>query len=69
VLPTGDWAKTAPPLSEFDFMKHTKHTSIGHVTRDGNERLALHDRTIARYEGLDAHADAVSDLRNKLLRI
>ncbi len=64
VLPTGGWAKTASPLSVFDFMKRT---SIGHVTRAGYERLAPHARIIARYEGFDAHANAVSQLRGKLL--
>jgi histidinol dehydrogenase len=64
VLPTGGWAKTASPLSVFDFLKRT---SIGHVTRDGYERLAPHARTIARYEGFDAHANAVSPIRSKLL--
>ena len=63
VLPTGGWAKTASPLSVFDFMKRT---SIGHVTRDGYELLAPHARVIARYEGFDAHANAVSELRRKL---
>jgi histidinol dehydrogenase len=65
VLPTGGWAKTASPLSVFDFMKRT---SIGHVTRDGYERLAPYARTIAQYEGFDAHANAVSELRWKLLK-
>jgi histidinol dehydrogenase len=64
VLPTGGWAKTASPLSVFDFMKRT---SIGHVTRRGYENLAPHARIIARYEGFDAHANAVSQMRNKLL--
>jgi histidinol dehydrogenase len=37
VLPTGGWARTASPLSIFDFMKRT---SIGHVTRQGYDALA-----------------------------
>ncbi|MGE4251548.1 MAG: histidinol dehydrogenase [Parvibaculaceae bacterium] len=65
VLPTGGWAKTASPLSVFDFMKRT---SIGHVTRGGYERLAPYARTIARYEGFDAHANAVSELRRRSLK-
>jgi histidinol dehydrogenase len=64
VLPTGGWAKTASALSVFDFMKRT---SLGHVTRDGFERLAPYARVIARYEGFDAHANAVSSLRHKFL--
>ncbi len=65
VLPTGGWAKTASPLSVFDFMKRT---SIGQVTRLGYERLAPHARVIATYEGFDAHANAVSEMRKKLLK-
>ncbi len=65
VLPTGGWAKTASPLSVFDFMKRT---SIGHVTREGYAPLAHHARVIAKYEGFDAHANAVSELRKRFLR-
>lgn len=65
VLPTGGWAKTASPLSVFDFMKRT---SIGHVTREGYPELARQARIIARYEGFDAHANAVSELREKFLK-
>jgi len=66
VLPTGGWARTASPLSVFDFMKRT---SIGHVTREGYDALARQARVIANYEGFDAHANAVSDLRTKFLRV
>lgn len=65
VLPTGGWARTASPLSVFDFMKRT---SIGHVTREGYPALARQARIIARYEGFDAHANAVSDTRDKYLK-
>ncbi|WP_119392431.1 histidinol dehydrogenase [Taklimakanibacter lacteus] len=65
VLPTGGWAKTASALSVFDFMKRT---SIGHVTRMGYDALARQARIIARYEGFDAHANAVSELRRKFLK-
>jgi histidinol dehydrogenase len=65
VLPTGGWAKTASALSVFDFMKRT---SIGHVTRVGYEALARQARIIAKYEGFDAHANAVSEMRKKFLR-
>ncbi len=64
VLPTGGWARTASPLSVLDFMKRT---SIGHVTRGGYDELARHARIIAKYEGFDAHANAVSELRRKFL--
>lgn len=66
VLPTGGWARTASPLSVFDFMKRT---SIGHVTREGYDALARQARVIANYEGFDAHANAVSDLRTKFLGV
>lgn len=64
VLPTGGWAKTSSPLSVFDFMKRT---SIGYVTREGYPRLARHAQTIATYEGFDAHANAVSRQRSRIL--
>lgn len=65
VLPTGGWARTASPLSVFDFLKRT---SIGHVTRGGYDKLAYHARIIAKYEGFDAHANAVSEIRKKFLK-
>ncbi|CAN5178374.1 histidinol dehydrogenase [soil metagenome] len=64
VLPTGGWAKSYSPLSVFDFMKRT---SIGYVTRDAYPALARHARTIAAYEGFDAHANAVSERRTRIL--
>ena len=64
VIPTGGWAKSYSPLSVFDFMKRT---SIGYVTRDAYPQLAGHARTMATYEGFDAHANAVSALRTRLL--
>jgi histidinol dehydrogenase len=64
VLPTGGWAKSFSPLSVFDFMKRT---SIGYVTRQGYPELAKHARIIATYEGFDAHANAVSEARTRLL--
>jgi histidinol dehydrogenase len=64
VLPTGGWAKSFSPLSVFDFMKRT---SIGYVTRQGYPELAKHARVIATYEGFDAHANAVSEIRTRLL--
>jgi histidinol dehydrogenase len=64
VLPTGGAAKTAGPLSVFDFMKRS---SVGYVTRAGYAGLAGHAHALATYEGFDGHARAVSDLRLKLL--
>jgi histidinol dehydrogenase len=61
VLPTGGWARTRSPLSVFDFQKRQ---SIGYVTREGYSSLAPHAGALARYEGFDAHANAVSPLRD-----
>ncbi|MGI9503516.1 MAG: histidinol dehydrogenase [Geminicoccaceae bacterium] len=58
VLPTGGHARSWSPLSVLDFMKRT---SIAHVTRRGYDTLAPHARTLASYEGFEAHANAVSD--------
>jgi len=65
VLPTSGWARTASPLSVFDFMKRT---SIAHVTREGYPELARHARAFATYEGFEAHANAVSPVRDRLLK-
>jgi histidinol dehydrogenase len=64
VLPTGGWAKTFSALSVHDFMKRT---SVVEVTAQAYPELAKHAGLIAHYEGFDAHANAVSDLRKKLL--
>jgi histidinol dehydrogenase len=65
VLPTGGWAKTGSALSVHDFLKRT---SIAYVTREGYRLLAPHAKTFATYEGFDAHANAVSDIRDQILR-
>jgi histidinol dehydrogenase len=64
VLPTGGWAKTSSALSVHDFMKRT---SIAYVTRAGYPELARHAKVIASYEGFDAHANAVSSIRSRIL--
>jgi histidinol dehydrogenase len=64
VLPTGGRAKTASPLSVFDFMKRM---SVAHVTRAGYGRVAADAQRFAEYEGFDGHARAVSSLRPPLL--
>ncbi|MEO1199586.1 MAG: histidinol dehydrogenase [Pseudomonadota bacterium] len=61
VLPTGGAARTGSPLSVFDFLKRQ---TIVHLTRDGYDLLADHAGRFARYEGFDAHANAVSPLRD-----
>ncbi len=64
VLPTGGWARTASPLSVFDFMKRS---SIGYVTEAAYAELASHAEALARYEGFDGHARAVSEPRRRVL--
>jgi histidinol dehydrogenase len=64
VLPTGGWARSFGPLSVTDFMKRS---SIGYVTSAGYGELARHARVLARYEGFDSHANAVSEIRDRLL--
>jgi histidinol dehydrogenase len=65
VLPTSGWAKTASPLSVFDFLKRT---SVAYVTEQGYPELARHAKVFATYEGFDGHANAVSGLRSKILK-
>ncbi len=65
VLPTGGWAKTGSALSVHDFLKRT---SIAKVTAAGYRTLAPHAKIFAEYEGFDGHANAVSELRDKILR-
>jgi len=64
VLPTGGWAKTFSALSVHDFMKRT---SVAYVTKAGYPAMARQARVIATYEGFEAHANAVSELRTRLL--
>ncbi len=56
VLPTGGWARTRGGLSAADFVKCISVQSIG---RKGFRRLADDVQTLARAEGLLAHANAV----------
>jgi histidinol dehydrogenase len=65
VLPTGGWAQTGSALSVHDFLKRT---SIVNITKQGYDLLAPHAKTFADYEGFDAHGNAVSDLREKILK-
>jgi histidinol dehydrogenase len=65
ILPTSGWAKTGSPLTVYDFMKRT---SVAYVTAKGYPELARHAEVIARYEGFDGHANAVSETRARLLR-
>jgi histidinol dehydrogenase len=65
VLPTNGAARTHSPLSTFDFMKRN---SIGYVTAAGYSSLAPHAERLARYEGFEGHANAVSATRDRILR-
>ncbi len=64
VLPTSGWAKTMSPLSVFDYMKRA---TVAQVTPAGYAGLAKAAETLARYEGFDAHANAVSATRDRIL--
>lgn len=61
VLPTGGAARTASPLSVYDYLKRS---SVVHVTEAGYPPLADAAHTLAEYEGFEAHALSVSPLRN-----
>lgn len=60
VLPTNAAARTHSPLSVFDYMKRI---SLGYVTKTGYDKLAPYAHDFARYEGFDAHANALSTMR------
>jgi len=62
VLPTNRAARTHSPLSVFDYLKRM---SVGYVTRAGYDSVAGHVHAFATYEGFDAHANAVSSLREE----
>lgn len=64
VLPTGGWAQTGSALSVHDFLKRT---SLVNITKQGYDLLAPHAKAFSEYEGFDAHANAVSDLRKPFL--
>lgn len=65
VLPTNGAAKTAGPLSVFDYMKRI---SVGYVTRAGYDELAEQAHGFAVYEGFSSHALAVSPLRKEIIK-
>jgi histidinol dehydrogenase len=62
VLPTSGAARTRSPLGVMNFMKSC---SIGELTRRGFQDMAPKTAIFATYEGFDAHANAVGDLRRK----
>jgi histidinol dehydrogenase len=61
VLPTAGAARTASPLSVYDYLKRT---SLVHVTAAGYPPLAKAAHTLAEYEGFDGHALAVAPWRD-----
>ncbi|MET3649051.1 histidinol dehydrogenase [Phyllobacterium ifriqiyense] len=63
VLPTSGAAHVHSPLGVHDFMKSA---SIGHMTAKGYAEMAPHTHRFATYEGFDAHANSVSELRGLL---
>jgi histidinol dehydrogenase len=65
VLPTSGWARTSSAVSVFEFLKRN---SIAYVTSKGYPELARHAKVLATYEGFDGHANAVSKLRDDLLK-
>ncbi|GLK83330.1 histidinol dehydrogenase [Ancylobacter defluvii] len=65
VLPTSRWARTYGPLSVTDFLKRS---SIGYVTASAYPEFAGHARRLARYEGFSSHENAVSEIRDELLK-
>jgi histidinol dehydrogenase len=64
VLPTGGWARSFGPLSVTDYMKRS---SIGYVTSAAYPGLARRAKLLSEYEGFSSHANAVSELRDRLL--
>jgi histidinol dehydrogenase len=64
VLPTGAHAKVHSPLGVHDFMKSS---TVAHVSRGGFDEAAPFARRLAKYEGFDGHANAVSNLREQLI--
>ncbi|HVI89928.1 MAG TPA: histidinol dehydrogenase, partial [Dongiaceae bacterium] len=63
ILPTSGAARTASPLSVFDYLKRT---SLAYVTPKGYPQMAKPAKALADYEGFDAHANAVSELRQQV---
>ncbi len=64
VLPTSGAAKTRSPLGAMNFLKAC---SIGELTREGFQEMGPKTSVFAKYEGFDAHANAVGELRKKAL--
>ncbi|MGI9515549.1 MAG: histidinol dehydrogenase [Pirellulaceae bacterium] len=63
VLPTCGFAQSVNGLSVVDFMKRI---TVQQATAEGLERLADTARTLAEWEGLTAHANAIEVRQDKL---
>lgn len=66
VLPTSGAAHTHSPLGVHNFLKSS---SLGHLTETGYREMAPKTHRFATYEGFDAHANAVSSLRDDAFRL
>jgi len=66
VLPTSGAAHTHSPLGVRDFLKSA---SVGHMTAGGYAEMAPKTHRFATYEGFDAHANAVSSLRDQAMKV
>ncbi|MFE3838837.1 histidinol dehydrogenase [Pseudogemmobacter sonorensis] len=64
VLPTGGAARYHSPLGVADFMKSA---SLGQINAAGYSEMARHTRRFARYEGFDAHGQAVPEARIRIV--
>ena len=64
VLPTSGAAHIHSPLGVMDFMKMS---SVGMVSAQGFDEMAAKTERFARYEGFEAHANAVTPLRHKFI--
>ncbi|MFD0916099.1 histidinol dehydrogenase [Pseudahrensia aquimaris] len=62
VLPTSGAAKTRSPLGVHNFLKAC---SLGRMTEQGLAETGPKTEVFATYEGFDAHANAVGELRRK----
>ena len=64
VLPTSGAARLHSPLGVHDFIRTA---SVGRVSKSGFAEMAPKTEIFARYEGFDAHANAVTSLRTELI--
>jgi histidinol dehydrogenase len=63
----GGGATSAGSPPRYGTHSTSKRTGIGYVTSAGYPELARHARVLATYEGFEAHANAVSEVRDALI--